>query len=105
MKKILGFKWYTFGAYILLVLASLLVGFVLLQNNSTLRHIMTSFFEAAENRTFDYRQSLKVVHKRPVPNKDIIVLAIDDASLEALCTVFALGVSVLNVRKKLFVFL
>ena len=43
-----------------------------------------SFFKVAENRTFDYRQRLRVIHKHPTPNKDIVVLAIDDASLESL---------------------
>ena len=84
MKNFIKTKWFTFGTYLLLVLATLLVGFVLLQNNRTLNNVITSFFEVAENRTFDYRQSLKVLHKRPVPNKDIVVLAIDDASLEML---------------------
>ena len=68
----------------LLVLAALLIGFVLLQNNNTLKNVIVSFFEVAENRTFDYRQALQVIHKRPLPNKDIVVLAIDDASLETL---------------------
>ena len=84
MKKFIQTKWFTFGTYILLVLAVLLVGFVFLQNNKTLNNVITSFFEVAENRTFDYRQILRVVHRRPVPNKDIVVLAIDDASLEML---------------------
>ena len=77
-------KWFIFGTYILLVLATLLIGFVLLQNNNTLKNVFRSFFEVAENRTFDYRQYIKVMHKRPLPNKDIVLLAIDDASLEAL---------------------
>lgn len=84
MKKLIKTKWFTFGTYLLLVLATLLVGFVLLQNNKTLNNVITSFFEVAENRTFDYRQSLRVMHKQPTPNKDIVVLAIDDASLEML---------------------
>ncbi len=84
MKKFIKTKWFTFGTYLLLVLATLLVGFVLLQNNKTLNNVITSFFEVAENRTFDYRQSLRVMHKQPTPNKDIVVLAIDDASLEML---------------------
>lgn len=84
MKKFIKTKWFTFGTYLLLVLAILLVGFVLLQNNKTLNNVITSFFEVAENRTFDYRQSLRVMHKQPTPNKDIVVLAIDDASLEML---------------------
>ena len=65
-------------------MANLLVGFVLLQNNRALKTIITSFFEVAENRTFDYRQMLRVSHQNPVPNQDILVLAIDDASLEML---------------------
>ena len=65
-------------------MATFLIGFVLLQNNNTLKNVIVSFFEVAENRTFDYRQTLQVIHKRPLPNKDIVVLAIDDASLEML---------------------
>lgn len=84
MKKILQTKWFTYGTYLLLVLATLLVGFVLLHNNKTLNNVITSFFEVAENRSFDYRQSLKVLHKPTMPNSDIVVLAIDDASLEML---------------------
>ena len=84
MKNFIQTKWFTYGTYILLVLATTLIGFVLLQNNTTLNNIITSFFEVAENRTFDYRQSLKVTHKRPLPSKDIVVLAIDDSSLEML---------------------
>ena len=78
-------KWFIFGTYILLILATLLIGFVLLQNNSTLRNVFKSFFEVAENRTFDYRQSIKVNKANTLlPNKDIVLLAIDDASVEYL---------------------
>lgn len=84
MKKFINTKWFTYGTYLLLVLATLLIGFILLQNNKSLKNVITSFFEVAENRTFDYRQSLRVIHKQPTPNKDIVVLAIDDASLEML---------------------
>lgn len=84
MKNLIKTRWFIFGTYLLLVLASLLIGYVLLQNNNTLKNVIVSFFEVAENRTFDYRQSLQVIHKRPLPNKDIVVLAIDDASLESL---------------------
>lgn len=84
MKKFIKSKWFTFGTYLLLVLATLLVGFVLLHNNKTLNNVFNSFFEVAENRTFDYRQTLKIAHKKPIPNKDIVVLAIDDASFEYL---------------------
>ncbi len=84
MKKFIQTKWFTFGTYLLLVMATLLIGFVLLQNNRTLKNVFTSFFEVAENRSFDYRQTLKVAHKQSVPNKDIVLLEIDDASLEML---------------------
>ena len=84
MKNLIKTKWFIYGTYLLLVLAALLIGFVLLQNNKTLKNVIVSFFEVAENRTFDYRQSLQVIHKRPLPNKDIVILAIDDASLETL---------------------
>ena len=84
MKKFLKMNWFTFGTYILLILATLLVGYIMLHNNKTLNNVITSFFEVAENRSFDYRQSLKILHKSPIPNKDIVVLAIDDASLEKL---------------------
>ena len=84
MKNFINTKWFTYGTYLLLVLATLLIGFILLYNNKSLQNVITSFFEVAENRTFDYRQSLRVVHKQPTPNKDIVILAIDDASLEML---------------------
>ena len=84
MKNLMKTKWFIYGTYLLLVMAALLIGFVLLQNNNTLKNVIVSFFEVAENRTFDYRQSLQVIHKRPLPNKDIVVLAVDDASLETL---------------------
>lgn len=84
MKKIFNTKWFTLGTYLLLLAAILLVSFVFLQNNLTLKNVVNSFFEVAENRTFDYRQSIKVLHKHPIPNKDIVIVAIDDASLEFL---------------------
>ena len=84
MKNFVKTKWFTYATYILLVFATLLVGYVMLQNNNTLNKVITSFFEVAENRSFDYRQSLRVIHKQPIPNKDIVILAIDDASLEML---------------------
>ena len=84
MKNLIQTKWFIYGTYLLLVMATLLIGFVLLQNNETLKSVFVSFFKVAENRTFDYRQRLRVLHKHPTPNKDIVVLAIDDASLESL---------------------
>jgi hypothetical protein len=84
VKKNIKIKWFTFGTYLLLVLAVLLIGFVMLNNNKVLNNVITSFFEVAENRAFDYRQTLRVIHKQPMPSDDIVVLAIDDASLEML---------------------
>ena len=84
MKNLVKTKWFIYGTYLLLVMATFLIGFVLLQNNNTLKNVFQSFFDVAENRSFDYRQSIQVVHKRPMPNRDIVVLAIDDASLETL---------------------
>ena len=84
MKNLTKTKWFIFGTYILLLMTALLIGFILLQNNNTLKNIFTSFFNVAENRTFDYRQTIKVSHKHPIPNPNIVLLAIDDASLEYL---------------------
>lgn len=84
MKNFIQTKWFTFATYILLVAATLLIGHILLQNNNSLKNVIWSFFEVAESRTFDYRQSLRVMHKQPTPNKDIVILAIDDASFEML---------------------
>lgn len=84
MKNLIKTKWFIYGTYLLLVLTVMLIGMVLLRSNSLVNDVIVSFFEVAENRTFDYRQKLRVNHKRPVPNKDIVVLAIDDASLESL---------------------
>ena len=84
MKNIIKTKWFTYATYLLLVFATLLVGYVLMNNNNTLKNVITSFFEVAEDRSFDYRQSLRILHKQPVANKDIVILAIDDASLEML---------------------
>lgn len=84
-------KWFIYGTYILLVLATLLIGFVFSfilnvkeQNNkNSLKNVFISFFETAENRTFDYRQSVQIIKTKRIPSKDILVLAIDDASVEA----------------------
>ena len=84
MKNLKNIKWFSFGTYILLILATLMIGFVLLNNNRTLNNVINSFFEVAEDRSFDYRQTLRIMHKQPTPNKDIVILAVDDASLEML---------------------
>ena len=84
MKNLTKTKWFIFGAYLLLVFATLLIVFVILKSNTTLKDVFVSFFQVTENRTFDYRQSIRANHKHPIPNQDIVILAIDDASLEAL---------------------
>ena len=84
MKNFIKTKWFTFATYVLLVAATLLIGYILLQNNNSLKNVIWSFFEVAESRTFDYRQSLRVMHKHPTPSEDIVILAIDDASFEIL---------------------
>jgi len=43
-----------------------------------------SFFETAENRTFDYRQSLKVMYTQSKPSDKIVVLAIDRPTVDIL---------------------
>ena len=84
MKNLTKTKWFIFGTYILLLSVVILIGFILLQNNRTLKNVFKSFFEVAENRTFDYRQTIRITHRHPAPNGDIVLLAIDDASLEYL---------------------
>ncbi|MCQ2739563.1 MAG: diguanylate cyclase [bacterium] len=83
MKNLLK-KWYKLATYLLLLLAFLLIGFIFFHNNKALNNVISSFFEVAENRSFDYRQVLKTIHSTSVPSKDIVILAIDDASLEIL---------------------
>ena len=50
MKNLIKTKWFIYGTYLLLVMATLLIGFVLLQNNETLKSVFVSFFKVAENR-------------------------------------------------------
>src|SRR5574344_665576 len=42
------------------------------------------FLEKTENKTFDTRQVMLVNNKAKIPNKDIVIVAIDDASYEYL---------------------
>ena len=84
LKDLKKTKWFIFGTYILLVLATLLVGFFISKNNTIFNNVIGSFLEVTENRTFDYRQSLKIFHKKPIADSDIVILAIDEASLEKL---------------------
>ena len=73
MKDLKKTKWFIFGTYILLVLATLLVGFFISKNNTIFNNVIGSFLEVTENRTFDYRQSLKIFHKKPIADSDISV--------------------------------
>ncbi len=43
---------------------------------------LNSFIESVENRTFDLRQSIMVNNGSKKPNKDIVIVAIDDATYE-----------------------
>ena len=53
-------------------------------NNACLKNnkAIVNFFNDAENKSFDYRQSLLVKHKHLKPSNDIVILAIDNASYE-----------------------
>ena len=84
MKNLAKTKWFIFGTYLLLVLATLLIGFILLRNNNSLNRNFISFFEVAESRSFDYRQSLQIARKHRLMNRDIVILTIDEASVESL---------------------
>lgn len=84
MKNLTKTKWFTFGTYLLLVLVTVLISYLLLQSSNSFKNVFQSFFDVTENRTFDYRQRLRVLHKHPLPNNDIVILAIDDASVEYL---------------------
>ena len=85
-------KWFIYGTYLLLVLAVLLIGFVFLyvisakdeNGKNSLKDVFVSLFETAENRTFDYRQSIQIIHRYKAPNPNIVVLEIDDATVEEL---------------------
>ena len=84
MKNFIKTRWFTYCTFTLIVLATLMIGFVLLQSNKALSNVLTSFFTVAENRSFDYRQYIRTLHHQPVINDDIVILSIDDASFEYL---------------------
>ena len=85
-------KLFIYGTYLLLVLTVLLIGFIFLQVFNTkegdggrsVKDEFISFFESAENRTFDYRQSIQYLHAKRDPNPNIVVLEIDDATVESI---------------------
>lgn len=62
----------------LLITISILFAILLLANNPMIK----GFFNDTENKSFDYRQSLLVRHRHLKPNKDIVIISIDDASYE-----------------------
>ena len=64
-------------AYFLITVSIIFI--VIFASNNKL---ILNFFNDAENKSFDYRQSLLVKHRHLKPNKDIVILAIDDASYE-----------------------
>lgn len=61
-----------------LITASILFIIFMLANNK----MIVNFFNDSENKSFDYRQSLLVKHRHLKPNKDIVIIAIDDGSYE-----------------------
>ncbi len=85
-------RWFIFGTYILLVLTILLICsifvFVLnvkdVNNEHSLKKVFISFFETAENRTFDYRQALQIIKAQREPSEKIVVLEIDRPTVEIL---------------------
>lgn len=64
-------------AYFLITLSIIFLALFIVKNQMIL-----NFFTDAENKSFDYRQSLLVKHKHLKPNKNIVIAAIDDASYE-----------------------
>ncbi|MBO6273387.1 diguanylate cyclase [bacterium] len=76
-KKFSKEQIFNFIAYFLIT-ASILFAVFLIANN----HMITNFFTDAENKSFDYRQSLLVNHRHLTPSKDIVIVAIDDGSYE-----------------------
>ena len=76
-KKFSKEQVFNFIAYFLIT-ASILFAVFLIANN----HMITNFFADAENKSFDYRQSLLVNHRHLTPSKDIVIVAIDDGSYE-----------------------
>ena len=68
LKKILYFIWF--------VLFSIAVFFSLKNTN------FNSFIDIIENRTFDLRQNIMINANSKVPNKDIVIVAIDEATYE-----------------------
>lgn len=62
-------------SYILGLIILALFAFILMRNAN-----LSTFIDSVENRTFDLRQS--IISKDKTPNKDIVIVAIDDATYE-----------------------
>ena len=77
MKFNIDKKFIDYVAYILIAISTIFIIAFLMHNK-----IITNFFNDAENKSFDYRQSLLVKHKHLKPNSDIVILAIDNTSYE-----------------------
>ena len=70
-------KLLDYSAYFLIIVSILFIIFMLANNKMIL-----SFFKDSENKSFDYRQSLLVKHHHLKPDKNIVIIAIDDGSYE-----------------------
>ena len=77
MKLNTNSKLIDYIAYGLIIISIIFITLFLSHNK-----VILNFFNDAENKSFDYRQSLLVKHKHLIPNNDIVILAIDDASYE-----------------------
>ena len=77
MKININSKFIDYIAYFLITISIIFITLFISNNKMIL-----NFFNDAENKSFDYRQSLLVKHKHLKPNNNIVILAIDDASYE-----------------------
>ena len=62
-------------SYILGLIILALFAFILMRSAN-----LSAFIDSVENRTFDLRQN--IISKDKAPNKDIVIVAIDDATYE-----------------------
>lgn len=64
-------------SYAIGILFFVIFAFLILKNAN-----LSSFIDSVENRTFDLRQSIMINEGAKKPNKDIVIVAIDDATYE-----------------------
>lgn len=64
-------------SYIIGIIFFIVFTFFILKNAN-----LSSFIDSVENRTFDLRQSIMINEGTKKPNKDIVIVAIDDATYE-----------------------